>query len=30
VVLSHILTTHHRAKFYGIRPRRLFREAATR
>jgi len=29
-VLSHILTTHHRARFYGIRPRRLFREAATR
>ena len=29
-VLSHILTTHHRAKFYGIRPRRLFREAATK
>ena len=29
-VLSHILATHHRAKFYGIRPRRLFREAATK
>lgn len=29
-VLSHILATHHRAKFYGIRPRRLFRDAATK
>ena len=29
-VLSHVISTHHKAKFFGIRPRRLFREAATK
>jgi integrase len=29
-ILSHVINTHHRAKFFGVRPKRLFREAATK
>jgi integrase len=29
-ILSHVISTHHRAKFFGVRPKRLFREAATK
>ncbi len=28
-VLSHVVSTHHRAKFFGVRPKRTFREVAT-
>ncbi len=29
-ILSHVVTSHHQAKFFGVRPKRLFREAATK